>query len=65
MQVVIFPLPRGSTDADIVEDAGGKGRGKTERGERFQTPFQNLTVSLISGFSGRPIDSACRHDART
>lgn len=54
MQVVIFLFRAVRADADIVEDAGGKGRGKTERGERFQTPFQNLTVSLISGFSGRP-----------
>lgn len=54
MQVVVFLFRTVRTNADVVEDARCEGGRKTDRGQRFQMPFQNFTVALISGFSGRP-----------
>lgn len=54
MQVVIFLFRAVRADADIVEDAGGKGRGKTERGERFPDAFPELNGFADFRFSGRP-----------
>ena len=54
MQIILFLIRTVRTDTHVVEDTGRKGSRKANSRERFQMPFQNFTVSLISGFSGKP-----------
>ncbi len=59
-----LPHPHGSDDTHVVEDTGCEGSRKANSCGGFQMPFQNFTVSLISGFSGsHDTDLACQHGA--